>query len=101
MTVIDGPTPPTTNGFTTEQFDAARRIIREFTEQEESPIGIYQLLEEMGEDARSMYWLLDLIHHLQADPNIRQLTSDWYPIEFEWDDEQRVHGLYSLGGQPW
>ena len=97
-------TPATTSGFTVEQFQAAREIIRDYV-MADTPMSIYELLEALGEErfptTPDMYRLLHLIYHLQADPHIRQETSDWNPIEFIWSDEERVHGLYGLGGQPW
>ena len=94
------PTQPTI-----EQFRAAREIIRDYSESQQAPIGIYLLLSELGEErfptSPDMYRLLSLITHLQADPNIRQETSDLYPIEFEWSEEQRIHCLFGLAGEPW
>ena len=98
-------TTATIAGFTVEQFQAAREIIRDYVEQNEEPMSIYYLLEKLGEErfptSPDMYRLLDLISHLQADPHIRQETGDWNPIEFDWSDEEGVHGLYGTGGQPW
>jgi hypothetical protein len=63
------------------------------------------LLRELGEErfptSPEMYRRVNLISHLQADPNTRQETSDWNPIEFDWTDEQRVHGPFGLEGEPW